>query len=117
MKPLMMFYPSKAKRSIVLESWFDHYNASFFNSALPKMRVYWYKFRKHNRHGATTFVKGTNQVCVILVNRNLEKSGCYALQTVLHEMIHVFKPKALHGPEFRKEKLRLLKAGAYNDIV
>lgn len=116
-KDKMTFYTSKARRSKALESWFVHYNETFFGNKLASVVVYWYNFRKENRHGVTTFDPGTTRSTAILINKNLKNASCYALQTLLHEMIHMKKPRAMHGPAFHKEKLRLLKAGAYNDIV
>jgi hypothetical protein len=116
-KDKMTFYPSKARRSKALESWFAYYNQAFFGNKLKPVTLYWYEFRKVNKHGVTMFDQGTTRSTAILVNKNLKNASCYALQTLLHEMIHMKKPRAMHGPAFHKEKLRLLKAGAYNNIV
>ena len=54
----------------------------------------------------------------ICINDWLEKAGsAFALSTLLHEQIHVKHGRAAHGPAFQKEKRRLIRAGAFDDLI
>ena len=112
-----IFDPKKARRSFILESHFDFYNEKFFRGSLPKTKVYWYRFPKHRRYGCTAFTK-EGEPWFICINAWLEKAGtAFALSTLLHEQIHVKYSRAAHGPVFQKEKRRLIRAGAFDDLI
>jgi hypothetical protein len=102
-------------RSLILESYYRYYSKTYFKSKMPETRIYWYKFRKQCTHGITAWSGGS--LDAVYVSADLKNQACYALQTLLHEMIHVAKPDANHGPVFLKERKRLYKAGAYINLV
>ena len=116
-KETMVFYRKNERgRSFILELLFDKINRLFYEGKLPAARVYWYKFRRKNFKGATAWNKDKT-LDAIYINIDLKESRQYAIQTLVHESIHVAKPSAGHGPAFEKEKKRLYDAGAYLHIV
>jgi len=116
-KETMVFYRKNERgRSFIMEVYFDDINRLFYKGKLPAVRVYWYKFRSKLRKGVTAWNKNKT-VDAIYISVDLKETGHYALQTLVHESIHVAKPNAGHGPVFKKEKKRLYDAGAYFHIV
>ena len=113
------FYPSKARYSLVLTSWYAHFNLKYYKGKLPALKVYWYTgFKKSGIHGATTFENGAPDR--ILVNRNLKVDhlGRICVMTaLLHEMAHVATPDAQHGKVFKDEQKRLVLKGAYDGLL
>ena len=112
------FYPSKARYSLVLTSWYAYFNLKYYKGKLPDLKVYWYMgFKKSQIHGATTFENGSPDR--ILINRNLKVDhlGRMCIIALLHEMAHVATPHAQHGKVFKDEQKRLVLKGAYDGLL
>lgn len=111
------FERKRASKSRVLESWYDFYNKQYYESALPKVSLYWYTFRKPKLHASTVFENG--DPVAVLVSRKFKNSfmGNICLVAMLHEMAHVVNPEGGHDEDFDKEQARLFHAGAYKGLL
>lgn len=123
--------------SLHLKCLYNKFNKKYFKNQLPDLYVHYGKLHR-NCFGKTRFkilckgkcercyklrtkyideVKNNRLAIDIIVSDKLKKSisDHQSVLTLLHEMIHVsIGGKYQHGPKFRKEMKRLLRAGAYN---
>jgi hypothetical protein len=115
---------------------YNLFNKKYFSDKLPDIYVHYGKTRR-GCYGFTAFttlckrcekckrlklkygheMKNGRLAIHLTVSNLLKKSlGVHqSVITLLHEMMHVsIGGKYKHGPKFRKEKKRLLRAGAYD---
>jgi hypothetical protein len=87
---------------------YDYFNSYYFNGKLRDMRVVWAELE--DLYGLTT-------ADYIFIASSLKTQTVMALQTLLHEMVHVKVPSDVeHGKKFNKEMLRLARAGAFDHL-
>jgi len=95
------------------------YNREYFHDTLPpKLPVRFGLIRDKKIAAVTMFMDG--QAVEIIVDRGLRNLPRYVNILVLHEMAHVGignKEKQYHGPLWRKERKRLLDAGAFTRLI
>ena len=121
---------SKAMTGKDLHLWYNYYNMILFKSRLPwaigkegAWVSFGYRPDMGDAFGKTTSWRKSNgrldSDVRILVARDLRKQWDFALQTLVHEMIHadLFQRKIDrnlgHGRAFKKEALRIFKHPAY----
>lgn len=96
------------------KAWYDGYNETYFNDALPKDTVVDYANHSPNILAATTFENGHYRISF---NPDYASSALVVHLFLIHEMAHVatFDEYAEHGPRWIKEMRRLEDAGAIDD--
>ena len=107
-----LFTPSQEYSDI-----YDHYNKKYFKHQLPVVRVGFYTDCEREC-GATVRLYGAKHSSYIYLNNRLKTFDCYLRSTLLHEMCHVkLANRGGHGPKFKKELKRLMRLGAFDDIL
>ena len=95
------------------------YNREYFHDTLPAKLKVCFGVMGDKRHAAVTyFVEG--QAIEIRIDKSLRGLGRYSKIVLLHEMMHVSvgnREKQYHGPMWRKERKRLLDAGAFTSLI
>lgn len=92
---------------------YNFYNRKFFNSALPSdIELIWSPCDDAN--GKTDWIDGHWR---IRIDPALQAQPRFTRIVMLHEMIHVAKPKANHGRVFKSERQRLWDAGAFDRLI
>lgn len=96
---------------------YDYYNIKYFKHQLPVVRVGFYKDCKYEC-GATVKLHGAKHSSYIYFNNRLKIFDCYLRATLLHEMCHVkLANHGGHGPKFKKELKRLMRLGAFTELL
>ena len=109
------------RASSYLKGLYNFYNAKYFNNELPKgtKLFFVYKIGKskspEKSNCASTYFYA-DKPPVILIQRTKVKSMRYVAADLLHELVHVAKPRADHGKVFQEEMLRLAKMGAFEQV-
>ena len=127
-------------KTIELKYWYSFFNKKYFKNKLPDLYVHFGKLSRF-KMGRTKFrvlckscdcclklrekykdeIKTDRLPIEISINKQFQKGlGGYelAITTLVHEMIHVsIGGKYYHGPKFRKEKKRLLRAGILDRCI
>jgi hypothetical protein len=105
-----------------LKRLYRFYNKKYFNGELPDIwlifgqaRV-WKKARLGKRTCAATFFEDGHPIGIAIRYYETKNFG-YIRADLLHELIHVARPKAGHGRAFKQELRRLMMAGAFDDIL
>jgi hypothetical protein len=88
---------------------------------MPNLEVYFEKFHKkiaNDRYGYTA-IPHRGDATHIAINIKFKEWPEICRQILLYEMIHARYPHVNphHGKIFEKEKLRLIKRGAINDLI
>ena len=103
-------------------TWVYHdYNKKYFNGRLKNLEVFFQKFSKNKEktnYGHTLISKKDGAIGIVL-NKRIKGWHEVCKTVVLHEMIHVrfpYDPK-VHGNKFKKERRRLIVAGAFDDLI
>lgn len=100
-----------------LVSVFNKYNKLYFGNKLKVSSVRFIKL-KNPWHAQTAFF--SDYPPLIEINSRLQYSGKLTRIVLLHEMAHVANhsdSNISHGPEFRKQIKRLMRLGAYDDLL
>lgn len=96
------------------------YNTRFFHDLLPlDLEIRFAPVEKANA-GEIDSYGDTGQPFRISISPYLKKLRRYTKIVLLHEMIHVSvgnQEKKHHGPLFKKERKRLLDAGAFTPLL
>ena len=108
-----------------LKSLYNKYNRQFFDGKLPDILVGYAttkQFKKHRvKKGTCAFTSFDNDLhtkpTAIVVHHFDGKSMLYVKADLLHEMVHVSKPRAEHGKVFKKEMSRIISLGAFDNIL
>lgn len=113
------FYTDRFVPDEHLQNTYNDFNELFFNSRLPYVRVGFYPFTgKKKFYGMTITFSKAKYPFYILLNEEFKIWNNTNYTTLLHEMIHVkLLGKHGHGKKFQKEKVRLLKAGAFTPYL
>ncbi len=94
-----------------LQSVYRYYNRRYFNNRLPKKPTLRWKDMD---------LMGYQQGHEIVLNRRDRNRGRVWRFTLLHEMVHLgqlhIPSRRAHGREFKKEMMRLAKAGAFDRL-
>ena len=102
-----------------LRWWYSRYNRAYFRGRLGMP----YRIRFGNASDGniaeTTFlgIGKTSEVVEILISRRVQWSLRLSLAALLHEMIHVARPRAEHGEGFARERRRLFREGAFDGLI
>lgn len=105
-----------------LKKLYREYNRKFFGNTLPKIWLIfgqareWKKARLGKTTCAATFFEGGKPIG-IAIRYYKHKGSQYCKTDLLHEMCHVARPRAGHGPAFKEEIRRLMLAGAFDKLV
>lgn len=101
-----------------LRWWYRRFNAAYFGGRLPMPGQILFR-RGLSELGYTLFFPtGRSSVALeVSVTDRLRHSLDLCLIVLLHEMAHVAKPRAEHGPVHKKEIRRLFRAGAYDALL
>lgn len=95
---------------------FMYYNRRYFGGKL-KLSDLCLKKMSHLTAGETTFYEGGIHPS-IAINAALTNWGRCIRIILLHEMAHVSLPQHVeHGPIFKRRIRRLVKQGAYDDLL
>lgn len=113
-----------------LYTWYDHYNRRYFGGELPNdiaLHFEIHEFMESKEKGHVLFGRysrrsvnsGRGVRHDIAINTDTRPFEELVKQILLHEMVHVKLqgPGRAHGPRFRKEIRRLVRAGAYADLL
>ena len=108
-----------------LKRLYNSYNKQFFGGKLPDILVGYATTKQFQRHRVkkgtcafTSFDDDTHtKPTAIVIHYFPGKSTLYIKADLLHEMIHVSKSRAEHGNVFKKERRRILLAGAFDNIL
>lgn len=97
------------------------FNKRYFNDLLPqKLDVRFADTGDEGWAAVTAFDPDSKEAFSILVDKGLRELGRYVKIVLLHEMCHVsigYKEKHLHGPLWKKERKRLIDAGAFTQLI
>jgi hypothetical protein len=105
----------KRKKSQTLEPVYRQYNRLYFGGKLPDINVRYGK-PAHKAGGETDFWGG--DPVLVTINKRYRGYGRITRIILLHEMVHVSLPvDALHGPRHQKGLMRLVRLGAYADLL
>jgi len=109
------------KASSYLKGLYNFYNDKYFNNELPTgTRLYFVprigKSKSARKSNCAVTYLYADEPPVIVVQRTKVKSMRYIAADLLHEMVHVAKPRAEHGEVFQQEMKRLANAGAFQDV-
>jgi hypothetical protein len=99
-------------RQTVLEKTYSRFNRKYFGKKLPKVS-------EVDLHWADNIPDmGYEWGGEIVLNARYRHRESVWKLTLLHEMVHLGLPNAKedHGKEFKKEMLRLAKAGAFKGL-
>ena len=101
-----------------LRWWYRRLNAAYFGGRLPMPGQLIFR-RRMDDLGHTLFFKVSRQPVVmeIALSGTLRSSLDLCLIVLLHEMAHVARPRAGHGPAHKAEIRRLFRAGAYKNLL
>jgi hypothetical protein len=110
------------KPNYALQTAYDGFNRQYFNSRLPRIRVYWAKSITYKEHDHTSRANGifvTPDSLVkhpyIAIDENLSKVSPFEYLCLLHEMVHVTLGADIeHGEEFVAELKRVLDANKWD---
>jgi hypothetical protein len=94
---------------------FRQYRKKYFNNRIPIVSV---RFGRvpHGGQAETDF--WGDEPVVITISRRHVNSGRIARIVLLHEMIHLeLGVEEGHGKKFSKRKRKLMKQGAYDDLL
>jgi len=96
------------------------YNKKFFHDLLPTNLPVTFGKIDDKVAGVTYLDRETKEAIAIIIDQGLKELGCYVKIVLLHEMAHVsvgFKERHLHGPLWKKERKRLIDAGAFTPLL
>jgi len=103
---------------------YHEFNEKYFGGRCPNIEVYTEDLsktkvdREKERYGYTAISCKTNRVKFIALNSRIAKWKDASLITLLHEMVHARYPRSEdHGPLFKKERRRLIVAGAFDELI
>lgn len=96
---------------------YHEYNQKYFKGQLKNLEVYFERTKKR-RYGYASITEHDGAQ-YIAINGRLKNWAEVAMMALLHECIHVRFPyeKEDHGEAFKKEKRRLIVAGALDDLI
>lgn len=105
-----------------LKRLYREYNRRYFAGKLPNIWIIFGQARewRASKLGKTTCAATFYEDGIpigIAIRYYKHKGVQYVKTDLLHEMIHVSKPRANHGPAFKKELRRLMDAGAFDNLV
>jgi predicted metal-dependent hydrolase len=97
---------------------YNQYNRKYFSGKLPtiddEFDVRFGRLGRDN-HGETNFYVDFTE---IVISTRLVNQGRFVRIILLHEMCHVALPaSAKHGPRFMREIKRIMRMGAFDDLV
>jgi predicted metal-dependent hydrolase len=102
---------------------YREYNRKYFNNQLPTIEVDFltprtFATHKLGKRSCAVTLYENRKPFAIYIKRHPKKEWPYIKCDLLHEMIHVSLPYRInHGPRFKKELRRLMKAGAFDAIL
>lgn len=116
------FHPARFIDAPELHEKYDEFNETYFNSRLPVVRIGYYPdiegMDGEDAYGCTIHLSGYKHTTHILLNPYFRGWSKTTEATLLHEMIHVKMPKRVgHGPKFQRELRRLIREGAFDDLL
>jgi hypothetical protein len=103
---------------------YREYNRKYFGGRLPNVDINFISPGQMKKCfglaratcAVTCFKKGTITPVAIYISKNKYKIWRYVRADLLHELVHVDRPRADHGPVFENEMKRLAAAGAFKGI-
>ncbi len=108
------------RASSYLKGLYNIYNHLYFDGKLPANTKLFFvsKIGKSNSVAKSTCaVTYFSEPPVIVIQRTKKmKSMRYVVADLLHEMVHLAKPRAEHGEVFQQEMKRLANAGALQNV-
>ena len=101
---------------LTLKSIFKKYNKVFFGGKLKISAIHFAKLSKKTAHAETAWFD--NCPPILEIGQHLKSSGRFVRIVLLHEMLHVSLPKDIsHGLAFVNARKKLIRLGAYNDLL
>lgn len=102
-----------------LKCLYNLYNKRFFKDKLPHDTIVFFatkigRVKSLKRSACAITLMTTPRI--IVIQKSKSKSMRYAMSDLLHEMVHVSKPRAEHGKVFQDEMKRLAKEGAFEGV-
>jgi len=103
------------RRKPTLASVFRKYNRLYFNNKVKVSDVRFGRIRPKGA-GETSFFSDCPPI--ITIDRELMHFGRFACMVLLHEMVHASMHHNVgHGPKFVRRIKRLVKQGAYDNLL
>lgn len=96
------------------------YNKEFFHDTLPSDLIVRFADGGGKWEGQTLFDNEKKVAVEVLIEKRLRDFADYSCIVLLHELAHVsvgFKERHLHGPLWKKERKRLIDAGAFTPLL
>lgn len=100
-----------------LKNMYTRCNHKWFRNVLPPVDEIKIGFKVMGGPdaGMAGWSRGRDEV---FINQRIRFNSMLVESTLIHEMAHMRLPDPVeHGPRFKKEMRRLLRAGAFDDIV
>lgn len=95
---------------------YQKYNRLYFEGKLPRRIYLHYGNVPFTHHAETTW--WSDGTIEIEISRRFNRCGRLTCIMLLHEMVHASLPSnAYHGPRFSRRLAKLIKQGAYNDLL
>jgi hypothetical protein len=109
------------RASSYLKGLYNIYNEKYFSNELPVGTKLFFvrrigKSKSPEKSNCASTYFYADKPPVVLIQRTKVKSMRYVVADLLHEMVHVSKPRADHGEVFQEEMKRLANAGAFVDV-
>ena len=103
-----------------LQRWYAVYNHRYFRNRLPDIPVIFK--RGPIKYAGRTYgcmVDGKEVMAGIVIGEHLRRLDCFALLSLLHECVHVKvgRTRPVHGKSFKRERRRIILAGALDDLL
>lgn len=102
-----------AASHLQLRRYYNHYNRKYFNSELPTDTILLWS-PCDDANGITDWI---DDAARIRIDPSIQAAYKLVRITLLHEMVHVYKPRLGHGKKFKAEIRRLVALGAYDDLL
>lgn len=100
---------------MTLRSLFNRYNRKYFSGKLQVSDVRFGRVQG-STHADTTFLESAAPI--VTLGKHLKDTTRFLHMVLLHEMTHVdLGPAAGHGPKFVKRMRKLVRQGAFDDLL
>jgi hypothetical protein len=109
------------RASSYLKKLYNVYNKKYFNNELPTGTKLFFvtkigKSKSPEKSNCATTYLFEDSPPVVVIQRTKVKSKRYIAADLLHELVHIYKPRADHGKVFQDEMKRLANAGAFSTV-
>jgi hypothetical protein len=95
---------------------YKHYNRKYFKNKLPTVWLHYGGKPGRSAHAETTWY--SDGAMEIMINREFQRCGRLIRIFLLHEMAHVSLPNnAFHGPRYKARIKKLIRQGAYDNLL